>query len=173
MSTHRTPVPAAPLPALPLAVLGHHDPIDPGALPGWRLLVVYRGRHCPACAKYLARLAELHPRFEALGVTVIAASSDPQARAGEQAQQADWPFLVAHDLGVEQMRALGLFVSAADESADADRPFAEPGLFLLNPSGTLQALDVSNVPFSRPDLAGILEGIEKVQQDQPPIHGTC
>jgi peroxiredoxin len=172
MSEHTTPMPGTPLPALPLALLARGE-VDFGSLPGWRLLVIYRGRHCPACMKYLQVLSALHARFVALGVTVIAASSDPEERARETATDEAWPFEVAFGLDEQQMRALGLFVSAASESKEADRPFAEPGLYVVEPSGVLRAIDVSNVPFSRPDLEQILDGIRTVQQSQPPMHGTC
>jgi peroxiredoxin len=172
MSGHCTPMPGTEFPPLPLALIDRGR-VDLASLPGWRLLVIYRGRHCPACTKYLQTLSALHARFVALGVTVVAASSDPEARAAGEARDQAWPFHVAFDLDVAQMRALGLFVSAAAESEEADRPFAEPGLFLIEPSGVLRAIDVSNVPFSRPDLEQILEGIRSVQQAQPPVHGSC
>jgi peroxiredoxin len=171
MNSLSTPMPGTAFPSLPLSLIDRGR-VDFASLPGWRLLVIYRGQHCPACTKYLQTLSSLHARFVALGVTVIAASSDPEPRAAEQARDQAWPFHVAFDLEVEQMRALGLYVSAASESEDADRAFAEPGLFLIEPSGVLRAIDVSNVPFSRPDLEQILDGIGAVQKDQPPVHGT-
>ena len=166
------PLPGQPLPQLRLQFVDG-SAIDLAAQPGWRLLVVYRGRHCPACAKYLARLQRLHPRLRAAGVAVFALSADPAERAGEQAREAGWSFRVAHGLRPDDMRRLGLFVSAASESDGADRPFAEPGLYIVDPRGRLRAIDVSNVPFSRPDLADIAEGIETLQKDDPPIHGTA
>ena len=170
--SHALPRPGAPMPTLRLQLLDGGD-VDFATLGGWRLLVVYRGRHCPLCAKYLAKLEHLRARFTGLGVSVFAVSSDPEDRARAQCAEAHWSFRVAHSLSPADMRRIGLFVSAADESKDADRPFAEPGLFLLDPDGTLRAIDISNAPFSRPDLEGILDGISQVQKERPPVHGTA
>lgn len=171
MSLHAVPMPGDPLPPLSIDTLGAGR-IDLAARSGWRLLVIYRGAHCPACAKYLAKLTAQHARLQKLGVEVVALSTDPRERASQQAEEAGWPFEVGHDVPVDTLRRLGLYISAAEESEQADRAFAEPGLFLVNPQGRLQVIDVSNAPFSRPDLEQIVEGIETVQQKQPPIHGT-
>ena len=47
----------------------------------WQLVVVYRGKHCPICTKYLAKLAALNERFAEIGVDVVAISGDPQDKA--------------------------------------------------------------------------------------------
>jgi hypothetical protein len=58
------------------------------------------------------------------------------------------------------MKVLGLYVSEPRSEKETDRPFAEPGVFVINADGLLQVLDISNAPFSRPDLAGLATGIE-------------
>lgn len=171
MSMHAVPMPGDPLPSFAIDTLGGGR-IDLASRPGWRLLVVYRGAHCPACAKYLAKLTAQHARLQKLAVEVVALSTDPRERARQQAEEAGWPFEVGHDVPIDRLRGLGLYISAAAESEKADREFAEPGLFLVNPEGRLQVIDVSNAPFSRPDLEQIVEGIETVQEKKPPIHGT-
>ena len=50
--------------------------------------------------------------------------------------------------------------------------FPEPGLFVTNPDGNVQIVDISNAPFSRPELAGILRGIGIIQERDYPIRGT-
>jgi len=54
--------------------------IDINALTGWRLLAVYRGKHCPLCKSYFKTLDGLLEEFKAAGVTVVAVSADPQLR---------------------------------------------------------------------------------------------
>jgi hypothetical protein len=40
----------AALPSLHLQTVGG-EVLDVAALPGWRILAVYRGKHCPLCKK--------------------------------------------------------------------------------------------------------------------------
>jgi peroxiredoxin len=47
------------------------------------LIVFYRGLHCPICRSYLGDLEGHLNELSTLGVAVIAASSDTQARAQE------------------------------------------------------------------------------------------
>jgi hypothetical protein len=65
-----------------------------------------------------------------------------------------------------------LYVSEPRSPQETDRPFAEPGLFVINPEGRVQILDISNAPFARPDLAGILRGVKFVMDKGYPIRGT-
>lgn len=137
----------------------------------WRMVVVYRGKHCPLCKAYLKTLDGLLGEFQAAGVAVMAVSGDPVEKAAADVEEHGWQFPVGYALSVEQMRALGLYVSDP-RPQETDRPFPEPGLFLLNPQGHLQIIDISNAPFARPDLAGVLRGIKLIQDRQYPIRGT-
>jgi peroxiredoxin len=51
------------------------------------LVVVYRGLHCPICAKYLIELETLTPEFHKLCVNVVALSSDNAERAQAMAEK--------------------------------------------------------------------------------------
>jgi hypothetical protein len=70
------------------------------------------------------------------------------------------------------MRTLGLYLSDPRSPQETDRPFAEPGLFVVNADGKVQVIDVSNAPYSRPDLAGLLNGIKNTREKNNPIRGT-
>jgi hypothetical protein len=63
-----------------------------------------------------------------------------------------WRFPVAYGLSPDQMRTLGLYISEPRSAQETDRPFAEPGLFVVNPEGKVQIVEISNAPFARPDL---------------------
>jgi hypothetical protein len=76
-----------------------------------------------------------------------------------------------YDLSVEQMYRLGLYVSAPRSAEETDRPFSEPGVFVLNPQGQVQIVDVSNAPFARPDLKALLKGVRFVMDKEYPIRG--
>ncbi len=146
--------------------------IAPAAMAGWRLLVVYRGKHCPLCKPYLGTLNTLLDEFEAAGVTVLAVSADPEEKAAADHAEFGWRFPLGFGLTIPQMHTLGLYVSNPRSAQETDRPFAEPGLFLINPEGQAQLIDISNAPFARPDLAGILRGAKRIQEMNYPIRGT-
>lgn len=140
---------------------------------GWRILVVYRGRHCPLCRRYIDELQRLLSDYQQSGIFVAALSADPHERAEAQVAEHGWAFPVGYDLVPDEMRQLGLFVSEPRSPEETDRPFAEPGLFVLNPAGELQIVDVSNAPFARPDLRVLLQGLKFVAQNNYPIRGTA
>ena len=139
---------------------------------GWRLLVVYRGKHCPLCKKYLATLNDKLQEFQAAGIKVAAVSADPREKAETEVKEEGWRFSVAYDMSLEQMRELGLYISDPRSPQETDRPFAEPAIFAINPDGNVQVVDISNAPFSRPDLASLLSGLKFIQQKQYPVRGT-
>ena len=138
----------------------------------WRMLVVYRGKHCPICKGYLSSLEALIPRFAEIGIDVVALSGDPQAKAEAQAAEGALTFPIAYGLSVEQMRSLGLYVSEPRSPQETDRPFPEPGLFVVRSDGRTQIIDISNAPFARPDLNSILSGLSFVRKNDYPIRGT-
>ncbi len=160
-----------PFPEMTWSTVAHGD-YAPAAREGWRMVVVYRGKHCPLCRKYLDQFQALQERARNLHVDVVAVSADPRDRAAAQVTEAGWEFPVACDLSIEQMRRLGLYISSPRSPGETDRPFAEPALFLINPRSVLQVLDVSNAPFSRPALAQVFDGIELIQTKDYPIRGT-
>lgn len=146
--------------------------LDLGSGDGWRMLVVYRGKHCPICRTYLNTLDGLLDQFKAINTAVIAVSGDPKEKAETEAQEKGWRFPVGYDLSQTQMRALGLYISAPRSPQETDRPFPEPGLFVVNPQGKIHIIDISNAPFARPDLNGVLKGLTFIQDKQYPIRGT-
>ena len=129
---------------------------------GWQVLVVYRGKHCPICRTYLKTLNELLDQFKPLAEVVVA-SADTSEKAEGQVRDEGWRFPVGYGLSLDQMRALGLYISEPRSPQETDGPFPEPALFVTNPQGKIQIVDVSNAPFARPDLNGILKGIKFIQ----------
>lgn len=146
--------------------------VAPSEVIGWRLLSVYRGRHCPLCKSYFQKLEGMLGRFAAASVSVLAVSADSEAKAAADVAEHGWSFPVGYDLTVDQMRSLGLYISEPRSPQETDRPFAEPGLFVINPMGALQIVDLSNAPFARPDLDVVLSGIKLIQERNYPIRGT-
>lgn len=161
----------AAFPSLPFASVAGPT-VDVASMAGWRLLVVYRGKHCPLCKQYFATLKGLSGDLAAAGVSIVTVSADPKEKAEADVASEGWTFPVGYGLTLDQMRTLGLYVSEPRSPQETDRPFAEPGLFVINPEGRVQIVDVSNAPFARPDLAAILRGIKIIQERQYPIRGT-
>ncbi len=138
----------------------------------WQLVIVYRGKHCPICMRYLAQLEGLKNDFEAAGVDVVAVSGDGIEKASAVADENNLTFPVGYDLSVNQMKTFGLYISDPRSPKETDQPFPEPGLFVLRPDGTIQIIDISNAPFSRPELGAILRGIRFIRENDYPIRGT-
>lgn len=153
----------AVFPSLPISLLGGGT-LDPAAMPGWRVLIVYRGRHCPLCKAYFKTLNGLLDEFKAADVAVVAVSADPKEKAEDDVASEGWRFPVGYGLTLDQMRMLGLYISTPRGPAETDRPFAEPGLFVINPDNRLQIVSISNAPSARPDLAAILRGIKLARE---------
>lgn len=149
------------------------DSVTPANGEGWRLLIIYRGKHCPLCKQYLSDLDAMRGDFDEAGITVWALSSDPVERARGQAGEEEWHVPILAELGEDEMRALGLYISSPRSADETDRNFAEPGAFVLNPKGEVQIVDVSNAPFARPDLKGLLDGIRFVKAKDYPVRGIA
>ncbi|USG60833.1 AhpC/TSA family protein [Sneathiella marina] len=137
----------------------------------WQLVVVYRGKHCPICMRYLTTLGELESSFAEQNVEIVAVSGDGIAKAKAQVEEGGIKFPVGYDLKPEQMETLGLYISDPRSPEETDQPFPEPGLFVIRPDGQIQIIDISNAPFARPDLNSILKGITFIREKGYPIRG--
>lgn len=163
----------APVPAITLDRVGGGTVSIGGARAGWQLVIVYRGKHCPLCKRYLAGLKDLATGFGEAKAEIVAVSADPREKAEAFAAEIQPNFPVGYGLSVDDMRRLGLYVSHPRSPQETDRPFAEPGLFLVNPEGRAQVVDISNAPFARPELGAILNGLKIIQERNAPIRGTA
>ena len=159
------------MPQFALPAVGGGD-VQIGGDGRWQLIVVYRGKHCPICKRYLGGLNEMKDDFARLNTDIVAISADPKEKAEPDVGEMGIDLPVGYGLSVDQMRSLGLYISQPYAETETDREFAEPGLFVVNPEGKVQIVDISNAPFSRPDLAGIARGIGVIQERNYPIRGT-
>ena len=144
-----------------------------GAKDRWTLFVVYRGKHCGRCKPYLTKLEGMKADWEAAGFDIVAVSADPLEKAQADVEEYGWTFPVGYDLTEDQMRSLGLYISAPLSAGETDRNFAEPGHYCIRPDGTALLIAVSNGPSARPDLDQLLDGmIFTIKNDRPP-RGTA
>lgn len=140
----------------------------------WQMVVVYRGRHCPLCTKFLNNLAGFRQRLLDIGIDIAAVSADSREQMEEHLSRMDVNFPFYHGLSLEQMQGLGLYVSLPRSAEETDHNFPEPGLFVINTDGKAQVIDISNNPFARPDLEVFVSGLEWIRapDNNYPIRGT-
>ncbi len=125
----------------------------------WQLVVVYRGRHCPLCTRYLNQLAGAKDALLEIGVDLVAVSGDSKAQLESHMAQLEVNFPLAYGLSVAQMESLGLYISDPRSAQETDHPFAEPGVFAVNGEGKIVVVDISNNPFVRPELQTLVNGL--------------
>ena len=166
------PVPGTILAPMALPQVGGGTITVGGSRENWSLLVVYRGKHCPRCKRFLNKLQAVHNDWTALmDVTVV--SADTAEKAAADIAEFGWEFDLCHGLTEPQMRALGLYVSDPLSEAETEARFAEPGAFALKPDGTLMLVDISNGPAARPDLEELLDGMRFNIENDRPVRGTA
>lgn len=168
MTTPTSLMPRERVPALDLPTVGGGRYVL-GKKPAERfdLLVFYRGSHCPICAKYLMELERLAPEFEKRGVRSVAISADGAERAAKMSEKVKANLVTfAHDLPLSTARAWGLYLSAG--RGDEPALFAEPGVFLVRPDGTLYYGSTQTMPFARPPFADLLGAVDyAISKDYP------
>ncbi len=142
------------------------------------MLAFYRGMHCPICKRYLSDLNRKVAEFEKRGVTVLALSSDTEARALQT--KAEWGLdnvPLAYGLPIETAREWGLYISTGrgKTSMGVEEPdiFSEPGLFLVRPDMTLYASIVQTMPFARPYFSEVLSALDYILKNDYPARGQA
>ena len=82
-------------------------------------------------------------------------------------------FPIAYGLTQQQMKQLGLYISSPRSEQETDHNFAEPAMFVVNEQGILQAVNISNAPYLRPELDVVVRGLKFIkEQNNYPIRGT-
>lgn len=160
------------MPQFKLPAVGGGEIQIGGARDRCQMVVVYRGMHCPMCVDYLTQLSTRKPDFDAIEVDIVAMSSDPRDRAEQFVKKTGVTVPVGYELSLDQMRDLGLYISAPKLRPETDRPFPEPAMFLVNRAGQIHIVNISNAPWSRPDIDFMLRGLTHMQEVDYPIRGT-
>ena len=138
----------------------------------WKMIVVYRGQHCPLCTLYLNALEKFNTRLNAIGIDLAVVSGDSKAQLERHFTELNISYPIYYGLTIEQMQDLGLYISNPRSANETDHPFSEPGLFIINESGDVQIIDISNSPAVRPELETLVSGMEWVRDNDYPIRGT-
>lgn len=165
-------IPDAQVPALTVETVGGGRwELSAQQPENFTMVVFYRGLHCPVCKNYLQKLEALQKGYKGVGMTTIAISMNSK----ELAEQAvtDWELselTVGYDLSEADARAWGLYISKAFKDVEAD-VFCEPGLFWVRPDGRLYLVDVSNMPWARPDPEFLLSKVTYALENDYPARG--
>jgi peroxiredoxin len=168
---HPKPAVGVAMPEMTFPKLGGGELRFGGTRDRWSLLVVYRGKHCPRCKRYLNKFNAMLSDWTAL-MDVVVVSADTAEKAQADVEEFGWDFDIAYGMTEPQMRALGVYVSDPLSEAETTTRFAEPGTFALRPNGELMLVDISNGPASRPDLEELLDGMRFNIKNDRPVRGT-
>ncbi len=140
----------------------------------WQLVVVYRGRHCPMCTKYLKQLELIKNDLAEINIDMIAVSGDSKDQLQSHLKELeDVTYPLYFGLTQDQMQELGLYISIPRSEKETDHNFAEPGMFIVNQDGNVQVVDISNNPFVRPEIKTLLSGLQWIRnpENNYPIRG--
>ena len=171
MST--TPKPDSQTPALAVdTVGGGRFDLAAETPENFTMVVFYRGYHCPLCKAYLRKLDGLVSAYQAAGFSVIAVSMDGAERAVKSAEEWELSKLkIGYGLSEATARHWGLFISKAIRDTES-HIFSEPGLFWIRPDGRLYMIDISNMPWARPDVEFMLSKVPFAVENKYPARGS-
>ncbi len=147
--TPRKPVPALEVPTL----AGETWNLAERKPENFTMIVFYRGLHCPICSNYMRDLDRKLGDFEALGVEVVAISTDDQERSRQT--QESWGLenvTIGYDIGIEKAREWGLYISS---------------------SRNLYAALTGSMPFARPHFSEILKALQFIIEKDYPGRGEA
>lgn len=170
-------IPRQSVPALALQTLDHgeFDVMNDGSERG-TVVCFYRGLHCPICANYLTELEKRTPDFAERGVKTIAISSDDEDRTrAMQAKVGAEALRFGYGLTLANAREWGLYISTSrgKTSIGIEEPalFSEPGLFMVQPDGTLYYGSVQTMPFVRPHFSELVAALDFAIEKNYPARG--
>ena len=171
--------PRQPVPELEFETLGgSHWSLAAQKPQNFSMIVFYRGLHCPVCRKYTSELNGMIGEFDKRGVATVIASTDSRQRAQETKDK--WrlsDLSIGYGVSIDKAREWGLYISSGRgvTSAGVEEPplFAEPGLFLVKPDGTLYWASISTMPFARPHFSEIAAAIDFAMSKNYPARGEA
>lgn len=137
------------------------------------LLLFYRGVHCPICKMQLRDLQRKLNDFAERGITVVAISMDDEERAQKSVD--DWgieELLLGYGLGEDLARHLDLYITSGRPGSQEPAIFSEPALLLIKPDQTLYLASIQSMPFTRPPLDQLLQGIDYALENDYPARGA-
>ncbi len=173
MTQHAVVLPRQKVPGLNVPLVGGGTQSIDNQLPeNFTLIVFYRGYHCPICKNQLNDLLSKKEEFEAIGVNVVAITSNPEDLAEKTV--AEWGLDgldLGHSLELADALEWGLHLSSGREGTQEPVLFSELGLFLVRADGTLYFSSIQTMPFARPQFSDILGAAKYVIANDYPARG--
>ena len=136
------------------------------------IVIFYRGLHCPVCKKYLVSIQNQLDDYSDANTSVTVISMDSEEKAKKT--QLDWgldKLNVGYGLSLDDAKNWWLFISKSIKEAESDI-FCEPGLFVIKKDGSIYMVNISNMPFARPDLSTFSANLKFAQDNQYPVRGN-
>jgi peroxiredoxin len=136
------------------------------------IVIFYRGLHCPICKEYLLSIQNQLDDYSDANTSVTVISMDSEEKAKKT--QLDWgldKLNVGYGLSLDDAKNWGLFISKSIKEAESDI-FCEPGLFVIKKDGSIYMVNISNMPFARPDLSTFSANLKFAQDNQYPVRGN-
>ena len=136
------------------------------------ILIFYRGFHCPVCKEYLVSIQNQLDDYSDANASVIVVSMDSEDKAKKT--QLDWgldKLNIGYNLSLEDAKNWGLFISKSIKEAESDI-FCEPGLFIIKKDGSIYMVNISNMPWARPDLSTFPAKLKFAQDNKYPVRGN-
>ena len=166
------PSTAAPSLTVPLHSGGDWSLADSKA-EAFTIVVFYRGTHCPICKTFLKEIEEQMDAAVAQGIETVAVSMDSPERTAKTVEETGVSKLpIGHSLPEDSAREWGLYISAAREGSAEPDVFSEPGLFVIDAGGKVFFAQTQSAPFTRPDIAKLLKGLNFAAENDYPARGT-
>ena len=119
------------------------------------------------CKNYLEKANTLVDQFRENGVSLVAISMDDHQRA--QKATAEWRVSnleILYGLDVKLAEKWGLWLTSAIRQGEPEIS-SEPGLFWILPDQSLYLIEVSNMPFARPDLKILVDKSVALNNNYP------
>ena len=140
----------------------------------WQMVIVYRGAHCPLCTKFLHELEEVKYLFLDIGIEIVAISADRFEQLERHKEDLKVNFTLGYGLSLADMNQLGVYQSIPRNDHETDHVFSEPAMFVIDREKTIIAVDLSNNPFTRPDVLNLLNGLKWIRnpENDYPIRGS-
>ena len=135
------------------------------------IVIFYRGLHCPICKEYLVSIQNKLDDYSDANTSVTVISMDSEEKAKKT--QLDWgldKLNIGYGLSLDDAKNWGLFISKSIKEAESDI-FCEPGLFVIKKDGSIYMVNISNMPFARPDLSTFSANLKFAQDNQYPVRG--
>ena len=136
------------------------------------MIVFYRGLHCPVCSEFLKLIDDQVSEYKKSNTEVIVVSMDSKEKALKAKNEWSLNNLkIAYGLSEEKAREWNLYISNSIKEAESD-VFCEPGLFIIKEDGSLYLVNISNMPFARPDVSSLPAKLIFAEEKQYPVRGN-